>query len=163
MVVPSFVRAALAGRDLRVHGDGTQTRCFCHVEDVVKALVGLMSGDEHVGEVFNVGATEEISIGSLAERITALTESDSEIVEVAYDEAYEEGFEDMMRRVPDIRKIGRALGWNLRRLPKTLRKRRDVQRHVRRLTDRALRPHLFRRVRASYYYYLATDLSRYRD
>jgi UDP-glucose 4-epimerase len=111
MVVPSFVRAALAGRDLRVHGDGTQTRCFCHVGDVVTALAGLMSDDAHVGEVFNIGATEEISIRALAERIIAATESDSDIVEVPYEEAYEEGFEDMMRRVPDTTKINAALGW----------------------------------------------------
>lgn len=110
MVVPSFVRAALAGRDLRVHGDGKQTRCFCHVRDVVEALTGLIEED-FVGEVFNVGATEEISIRALAERIIALTNSESAIVEIPYEEAYEEGFEDMMRRVPDTSKIRGAMGW----------------------------------------------------
>jgi UDP-glucose 4-epimerase len=112
MVVPSFVRGALAGRDLRVFGDGTQTRCFCHVEDVVIALAGVMDSDQCVGEVFNVGATDEISIRSLAERVIAATDSESEIVEVAYEEAYEEGFEDMMRRVPDTGKIQAALNWS---------------------------------------------------
>lgn len=115
MVVPSFVRAALAGRDLRIHGDGTQTRCFCHVGDVVNALVGLMDGEAHVGEVFNIGATEEITIRALAERIIAMTKSESDLVQVPYDEAYEEGFEDMMRRVPDTSKIQRALGWSATR------------------------------------------------
>lgn len=112
MVVPSFVRAALAGRDLRVYGDGTQSRCFCHVGDVVTALADLMEDDAHVGEVFNIGATEEITIRALAERIIVATESESTIVDVPYDEAYEEGFEDMMRRVPDTAKINRALGWS---------------------------------------------------
>lgn len=111
MVVPSFVRAALAGRDLRVHGDGSQTRTFCHVGDVVVALAGLMEGDEHFGEVFNIGSQEEISIRDLAERVVTLTKSESKIVTVPYDEAYEEGFEDMMRRVPDTDKISRALSW----------------------------------------------------
>lgn len=111
MVVPSFIRAALADRDLRVHGDGTQTRCFCHVRDVVGAIADLMADDRHVGQVFNVGATEELTIRSLAERVIELTGSDSAIVEIPYDEAYEEGFEDMMRRVPDTSKVREALGW----------------------------------------------------
>ena len=111
MVVPSFVRAALAGRDLRVFGDGSQRRCFCHVGDVVKGLAGLLETDAHVGEVFNLGSTEEISIMELAERVKAITASASEIVTIPYEEAYEAGFEDMMRRVPDTSKIGAALGW----------------------------------------------------
>ena len=115
MVVPNFVRSALADRDLRVHGDGTQTRCFCHVSDVVVALADLMDDERHVGEVYNVGATEEVSIRDLAERVVALTESESEIVTVPYDEAYEEGFEDMMRRVPDTAKVEQALGWQTTR------------------------------------------------
>jgi UDP-glucose 4-epimerase len=111
MVVPNFVRAALAGRDLRVHGDGTQTRCFCHVEDVVVALADLVENDSHIGQVYNVGATEEVTITNLAERVVALTESASDIVEIPYEEAYEEGFEDMLRRVPDTTKIEQALAW----------------------------------------------------
>jgi UDP-glucose 4-epimerase len=112
MVVPKFVGAALAGRSLTVFGDGTQTRCFCHVEDVVRGLVALMLlGDAAYGEVFNIGAQEEISMLSLADRVRALTGSESDVVLVPYDEAYEEGFEDMPRRVPDISKIEAAVGW----------------------------------------------------
>ncbi|MEA2231784.1 MAG: UDP-glucose 4-epimerase [Solirubrobacteraceae bacterium] len=112
MVVPRFVGQALAGRALTVHGDGTQTRCFCHVGDVVRALVDLMTiGEPAYGEVFNIGSQEEISILSLAERVRELAGSDSQIRLIAYDEAYEAGFEDMPRRLPDIAKIQRTLGW----------------------------------------------------
>jgi len=112
MVVPKFVGAALAGRPLTVFGDGTQTRCFCHVGDVVQALVDLMAlGEGAYGEVFNIGSQEEISIFALAERIRALTGSDSEIELVPYDKAYEKGFEDMPRRYPEISKIEATLGW----------------------------------------------------
>jgi len=111
MVVPRFVRAALAGRDLQVFGDGKQTRCFTHVADSVRAMVALMADERHCGEVYNVGSAEEISIRELAERIVALVESSSEIVEVPYDTAYEEGFEDMVRRVPDTSKVHAAIGW----------------------------------------------------
>ena len=111
MVVPRFVRAALAERDLQVHGDGTQTRCFCHVSDTVRALAGLLDDERHFGEVFNVGSTEEVSIHALAQRVISVTGSSSSAVLLPYDEAYEDGFEDMMRRVPDIAKIGEALGW----------------------------------------------------
>jgi UDP-glucose 4-epimerase len=112
MVVPRFVGQALAGRALTVHGDGTQTRCFCHVGDVVRALVDLMMlGEPAYGEVFNIGSQEEISILSLAERVRELAGSDSQIRLIAYDEAYEAGFEDMPRRLPDIAKIERTLGW----------------------------------------------------
>jgi UDP-glucose 4-epimerase len=112
MVVPRFVGQALAGRALMVHGDGKQTRCFCHVGDIVAALVDLMMlGEPAYGEVFNIGSQEEISIMSLAERVRELTSSDSEIRLIPYGEAYEEGFEDMPRRLPDIAKIERTLGW----------------------------------------------------
>ncbi len=111
MVVPSFVRAAMAERDLRVYGNGQQSRCFCHVGDVVGALAQLMASEDHYGEVFNVGSTEEISIRGLAERVVGATGSASEIVTVPYEEAYEEGFEDMQRRVPDTSKVHAALGW----------------------------------------------------
>lgn len=116
MVVPSFVQRALTGRPLRVHGDGAQTRCFCHVDDVVRALVGVMDvGAGAHGQVFNVGSQEEISILSLAERVRQLTGSASEIEFVPYEEAYAEGFADMPRRYPDITKIGGALGWSATR------------------------------------------------
>jgi UDP-glucose 4-epimerase len=111
MVVPSLVRQALAARPLTVHGDGTQRRCFCHVVDVVRALADLMERKEAYGGIFNVGSTEEITIGALAERIRAAAGTDPEIVLVPYDEAYEEGFEDMARRVPSIDKIQALLGW----------------------------------------------------
>ena len=115
MVVPSFVRAALADRDLRVHGDGTQRRCFGHIADVVTALADLMETDAHFGEVFNIGSTEEVSIMQLAERVVAATGSASNIALIPYEEAYEAGFEDMMRRIPDTTKIHRALGWSTTR------------------------------------------------
>jgi len=112
MVVPKFVSAALSGRPLTVFGDGTQTRCFCHVSDVVQALVDLMQlGEQAYGEVFNIGSQEEISILGLAERVRELTGSESDIVVVPYDEAYEAGFEDMPRRYPQISKIESATGW----------------------------------------------------
>jgi UDP-glucose 4-epimerase len=111
MVVPSFVRQALAGQPITVHGDGEQQRCFCHVKDVVQALDDLMQHDEAFGEVFNIGSTEEVSIIELAKRVRVATGSDSEITFVPYDEAYEEGFEDMHRRIPNISKIQKLLGW----------------------------------------------------
>jgi len=111
MVIPSFVRQALAGEPITVHGDGEQQRCFCHVKDVVRAMADLMETDAAVGEVFNVGSTEEISIRGLAEKVRQACGSDSDIVTVPYEEAYEEGFEDMRRRIPDISKVGELIGW----------------------------------------------------
>ncbi len=111
MVVPNFVRQALAGQDITVYGDGTQSRCFTHVSDAVGALIGLAEHPSAVGEVYNVGSANEISIRGLAERIKEMTLSDSAIRLVPYEEAYEEGFEDMMRRVPDISKIGELIGY----------------------------------------------------
>jgi UDP-glucose 4-epimerase len=111
MVVPSFARQALAGKAITVYGDGTQSRCFCHVKDVVRALADLMVRDDVSGQVFNIGSSEEISILDLAHRVRDAAESDSEVMLVPYDEAYEPGFEDMPRRVPDLSKIGRVLGW----------------------------------------------------
>ena len=111
MVVPTFVRQAIAGQPLTVYGDGSQRRCFCHVKDVVRAVVDLMAGDAHHGEVFNIGSREEVSIRDLAHRVRELTGSPSEIVTIPYDEAYEEGFEDMHRRVPDTSKLQDATGW----------------------------------------------------
>jgi UDP-glucose 4-epimerase len=111
MVIPTFVRQALAGRPITVYGDGSQTRCFGFVKDVVGALVKLMDTEEAVGQVFNIGSSQEVSIGELAERVRELTGSKSEIVRVPYDEAYEEGFEDMPRRVPDISKVAALVGF----------------------------------------------------
>lgn len=111
MVIPTFVKQALAGRPITVYGNGEQTRCFGYVKDVVGALVSLMDRDDAVGEVFNIGSNEEVSINQLAERVRGLTGSKSEIVRVPYDEAYEEGFEDMPRRVPDISKVGGLVGY----------------------------------------------------
>jgi len=105
MVIPTFVKQALAGRPITVYGSGEQTRCFAYVGDVVKALAALIDHEEAIGEVFNIGSSEEVSINTLAERIRTLTGSHSEIVHIPYSEAYEEGFEDMPRRVPDTSKI----------------------------------------------------------
>ena len=112
MVIPTFVKQALAGRPITVYGDGKQSRCFGYVGDVVDALVKLMANDEAVGQVFNIGSNTEISILELAERVKEITRSDSEIVFVPYDEAYEEGFEDMPRRVPNISKISDLVGFH---------------------------------------------------
>lgn len=111
MVIPTLVKQALAGRPLTVYGDGKQTRCFGYVGDIVDALVKLMDREDAVGQVFNIGSNEEVSIAMLAERIREMTHSSSEIVYVPYSEAYEEGFEDMPRRVPDITKIGELVGF----------------------------------------------------
>ena len=111
MVIPTFVKQALAGRPITVYGDGTQTRCFTYVGDVVRALMALMDHEGAVGQVFNIGSTEELSITALAERVQALTDTRAPIVYVPYAEAYEEGFEDMPRRVPDISKIGALIGY----------------------------------------------------
>ena len=111
MVIPTFVKQALAGRPITVYGNGKQSRCFCYVGDVVGALVKLMDKSEAVGEVFNVGSNQEITIHDLAKRVKELTKSESEIVFVPYDEAYEEGFEDMPRRVPDTSKVNKLVGF----------------------------------------------------
>jgi UDP-glucose 4-epimerase len=122
MVIPTFVRQALAGQPLSVFGTGEQSRCFCHVSDVVRAIGDLCLSDAAVGHVFNVGSQEEITIAALARRVCDLTASGSPIRSVSYDEAYEEGFEDMMRRVPDITKVQRTIGWRpTRTLDETLR------------------------------------------
>ena len=110
MVVPNFVANALAGRPLEIHGDGTQTRCFCHVDDTIRALRGLMD-DGTSGEIFNVGSQERIRIVDLAERVLELTGSSSELVYVPYDQVYAEGIEDMLHRIPSTEKIEAAIGW----------------------------------------------------
>jgi UDP-glucose 4-epimerase len=111
MVIPTFVKQALAGRPITVYGDGKQTRCFGYVGDVVGALIKLMDHADSIGQVFNIGSTEEISILQLAEKVKELTGSGSDIVFVPYDEAYEEGFEDMPRRVPDTSKVTELVGY----------------------------------------------------
>ncbi len=110
-VIPRFVDAALAGRPLEVYGDGTQTRCFCHVKDVVRALQALVESPAATGEVFNVGSTERVRILELAHRVTTLTESDSELVFVPYDQVYGLGIEDTLHREPSIDEIRSAIGW----------------------------------------------------
>ena len=111
MVVPTFVKQALSGAPVTVFGDGQQSRCFTHVADVVRALILLMERTDSYGQVFNIGNTEEVSILGLAQQVVARTGSQSPIVLVPYEKAYEPGFEDMPRRVPDIRKIGALTGW----------------------------------------------------
>ncbi len=114
MVLPRFVKQALTERPMTVFGDGTQTRCFCHVHDVVDALLKLLDHPGAIGEVFNIGSTEEVSIRQLAETVRRLAGSTCEIVHVPYAEAYEEGFEDMPRRIPDLSKIEALIGFRAR-------------------------------------------------
>lgn len=111
MVIPRFVRQALGNEPITVYGDGTQTRTFTYVGDVVKAIVGLVNEPRAVGEIFNIGGETEIHIAEVAKKVKALTASQSEITQIPYNQAYEEGFEDMMRRVPDISKIKRMIGF----------------------------------------------------
>lgn len=111
MVLPRFIDQAVIGEDLTVYGDGKQTRCFCYVGDAVRAIVDLLDEPRAEGEIFNVGNPEEISIGELARRVIAKMGSSSGIRYVPYDDAYEQGFEEMFRRVPDISKITALLGW----------------------------------------------------
>lgn len=127
MVIPRFVNQALAGEDLTIFGDGTQSRCFCHVHDTVEALLRLLDTDDALGDVFNIGSQNEISIKALAELVIALTGSSSGVRFVPYNEAYEPGFEDMERRLPDIGKIGRLTGWTPKRSLEQIV--RDVIRH----------------------------------
>ena len=111
MVLPRFVKAALADEPIPVYGDGEQSRCFCNVRDVVGAIHGLSESSSAVGNVFNIGSTEEVSILQLAERVRTRAKSSSEIQFVPYDQAYEAGFEDFRRRVPSLAKIQAAIEW----------------------------------------------------
>jgi len=111
MVLPRFVNAALKNEKLSVYGGGDQIRCFCHVGDAVKALLLVMDSDKAIGEVFNVGNNQQISIMALAKKVVEITGSNSSIEMIPYEKAYPQGFEDMQRRVPDISKIKRVLGW----------------------------------------------------
>jgi len=114
MVIPTFVRQALAGEPITVFGDGTQSRSFTHVADVVSALIKLVNEPAAIGQVINIGSAEEISISALADRVRRLCESASPIKYVPYDEAYETGFEDMPRRVPDLTKVMEMIGYRPR-------------------------------------------------
>ncbi|MDI6606484.1 MAG: GDP-mannose 4,6-dehydratase [Candidatus Omnitrophota bacterium] len=111
MVLPRFVEQALSNKPITVYGTGKQSRCFLHVTDAVRALIGLIEEPRAVGEVFNIGSQEEINIEQLAKEIIKSVESKSEIVYIPYEKAYEEGFEDMQRRVPDIAKINKLIGF----------------------------------------------------
>jgi len=111
MVVPRFVKAALANEPITIYGDGNQTRCFAHVYDVIDAVMAIAFADNTIGKVINVGNNFEISINGLAKKIIEKTESKSEIVYVPYAEAYGDGFEDMERRVPNIDLINQLVGW----------------------------------------------------
>ena len=111
MVVPRFVNAALKSEPIQVYGSGDQIRCFCHVDDAVRALLLVMDSEKAIGEVFNVGNNQQITIMELAKKVIELTGSSSTIEKIAYEKAYPEGFEDMQRRVPDIAKIKQVLGW----------------------------------------------------
>ena len=115
MVVPSLVRQALVGDDVTVYGTGDQRRCFCHVLDTVAAVIGLLDHPDSPGDPFNIGADNEVSIDELASMVVDRTGSSSRIVHVPYEVAYEEGFEDMERRVPDITKITALTGWTPKR------------------------------------------------
>ena len=111
MVVPRFVQAALKNAALTIYGDGTQSRVFCHIDDVVQAIATIAATDATISEVFNVGGSGEITIKELAEKVISTTKSQSVITYTSYADAYPTGFEDIQRRVPDISKIGQAIGW----------------------------------------------------
>jgi UDP-glucose 4-epimerase len=111
MVIPRFVQQALRGEPITVYGDGTQQRCFCHVEDAVRAIVALADYPDAAGQVFNVGGLEEVSILQLAEKVRERTGSESEIVFLPFDEVFVEGFEDMLRRKPDLKHTTECIGW----------------------------------------------------
>jgi UDP-glucose 4-epimerase len=112
MVIPRFARQALNGEPITVYGDGDQSRCFCDVRDVVRALIALSERENAPGRVYNLGSTEEITINQLAERVKEITSSDSAIVHIPYDDAYAPGFEDMRRRVPDVSRIQDLIDWH---------------------------------------------------
>jgi UDP-glucose 4-epimerase len=131
MVIPRLVERALAGEPLEVHGDGTQTRSFCHVADTIGALTGLMDTRELSGQIFNVGSSERVRIIDLADRVKQATGSDSEIVFIPYDQVYGQGIEDTLHREPAIAKIREAIGWSPQRnldgiLADVITQRRDA-------------------------------------
>jgi UDP-glucose 4-epimerase len=111
MVIPRFVERALAGKALEVHGDGTQTRSFCHVQDTIRAVAGLMSATHISGQIFNIGSAERVSILELAERVLGKTGSPSGMEFIPHDQVYGLGIEDVLHREPSIEKINQAIGW----------------------------------------------------
>jgi UDP-glucose 4-epimerase len=111
MVIPRFVERALANAPIEIFGDGEQTRCFCHVDDTVRALVALMDSPNTSGEIYNVGSPNRIRIIDLADRIRQALSSSSELVFVPFDQVYGQGIEDMLHRIPSISKVGAAVGW----------------------------------------------------
>ena len=111
MVLPRFVQSAIRGKPITIYGDGQQSRCFCHVSDVVRALVALPKQPQAVGQVYNIGSTEEVTIQELAKRVRSLCSNRSKLRYMPYAEAYEKGFEDMRRRVPSTVKIRQLIGW----------------------------------------------------
>jgi UDP-glucose 4-epimerase len=115
MVIPRFVHQALKGEPITVYGDGSQSRCFGHVQDIIGGIVGLMNHSESVGQVFNIGNDQETSILDLARRVMELTGSKSEIKIIPFSEAYPAGFEDMQRRIPDLSKIRKTIGYEPKR------------------------------------------------
>lgn len=129
MVVPRFVAAALDNEEITIYGDGTQTRCFGHVADIVDALISVTNSEKTIGTVVNIGNDEEISINDLAKKIIEMTDSKSKIVYLSYADAYKSGFEDMERRVPNIQRIKKLTGWAPTRNLETII--RDVADHLR--------------------------------
>jgi len=115
MVVPRFVQQALSGEPITVYGDGKQTRTFTHVKDAVMAILNLVKHPDAIGEIFNIGGRDEVSIEGLADLIKEVLQSPSSIVHVPYEKAYEEGFEDMRKRVPEIGKIEALIGYEPKR------------------------------------------------
>lgn len=113
MVIPNFIKQALAGKPITIFGDGKQSRCFVHVSEIVDALLKIANNEDAVGQVINLGGNQEITIEELAMKIKEITKSNSEIVYITYDEAYESGFEDIKKRVPDIAKANKLIGFNL--------------------------------------------------
>lgn len=111
MVVPTFVTQALQNDPITVYGNGRQRRCLNHVKDTVRALVGIAEEPKAIGQIFNIGSTNEIAINDLAKLVKKMTRSNSPIKKIPYNKAYEDGFEDMLRRVPDISKIGKLIGY----------------------------------------------------
>lgn len=111
MVIPRFVNQALKNKDVTIYGTGKQSRCFLHVKDVVGTLIKLMKSQDAIGQVFNIGSQEEINIEDLAKKVIEITKSTSKIIYIPYEKAYEEGFEDMQRRVPDTSKVRNLVGF----------------------------------------------------
>jgi UDP-glucose 4-epimerase len=111
MVLPRFVKSAIQGENLKVYGDGSQSRVFCHVSDAVSAVLAIFNDERAEGQAFNIGGDEEVSIRELAERVISATGSSSRIEYVSYEDAYPAGFEETMRRVPDTTKLRTLTGW----------------------------------------------------